>query len=242
MANESGRTRRARATGSRRAPGSSRPAVRRARTRPVETTGPQERISTRRSEQAEDLDVPEFLDEVVEPDSDDDEVSSRSLDLPKRPSNVAATAASLSSRSLSLSSRSLSLSKRGVGRLSSVNPKRAVGMLAVLVFLALTLAVPARTYLAQRAEFNRLQTANEQLQQEIDEYQRTITEQNDPAHIEAEARQRLQYAMPGERAVVLTYPAREKQEEADRAAEAYANNPWYANLWDAMSTPPPVGQ
>lgn len=123
-------------------------------------------------------------------------------------------------------------------RLASVNSRRAIGLLAVLVLLALTLAVPMRTYLAQRAEFQRLQAENVQLAQDIDRYQREVTLQNDPAWIEAQARQRLQYAMPGERPLVLAFPSREKQQAEDKKAREYAANPWYQNLWDSVSTPP----
>lgn len=123
-------------------------------------------------------------------------------------------------------------------RLASVNSKRALGTLVVLVLLALTLAVPTRTYLAQRGEFNRLQAENEQLAREVDHYQRRVTEQNDPAYIEVQARDRLQYVMPGEKPVVLTHPYRDRQEAAEQRAREYAANPWYQNLWDTVSTPP----
>lgn len=123
-------------------------------------------------------------------------------------------------------------------RLASVNSKRALGTLLVLVLLALTLAVPVRTYLAQRGEFNRLQAENEQLAQDVDHYQRRVTEQNDPAYIESQARDRLQYVMPGEKPVVLTYPYRDRRQAEEQKAREYAANPWYQNLWDAVSTPP----
>ncbi|GAA3964974.1 septum formation initiator family protein [Gordonia caeni] len=123
-------------------------------------------------------------------------------------------------------------------RLASVNSKRALGTLLVLVLLALTLAVPVRTYLAQRGEFNRLQAENEQLAHEVDHYQRRVTEQNDPAYIENQARDRLQYVMPGEKPVVLTYPYRDRRQAEEQKAREYAANPWYQNLWDAVSTPP----
>ncbi|MFT3663365.1 MAG: septum formation initiator family protein [Gordonia sp. (in: high G+C Gram-positive bacteria)] len=123
-------------------------------------------------------------------------------------------------------------------RIASVNARRAIGLLAVLVLLALTLAVPTRTYLAQRAEFNRLEAENAQLAQEVDELQKRVTEQNDPAWIEQEARSRLQFRMPGEKVVVLQFPAKERRQAEEKAAREYAANPWYSNLWDAVSTPP----
>ncbi|WOC11450.1 Cell division protein FtsL [Gordonia sp. MP11Mi] len=108
----------------------------------------------------------------------------------------------------------------------------------VVVFLALTLAVPVRTYLSQRSEFNELQQANTQLQKEVAEYERKAVEQNDPAYIEAKARERLQMVKRGERQVILIAPNKEQQEAAERAEREREANPWYQNMWDAVSTPP----
>lgn len=125
-----------------------------------------------------------------------------------------------------------------IQRLGAVNARRAAVGLLVIALLALTLVVPMRTYLAQRAEFNRLQDENAQLSQQVGDYQRRVTELNDPAYVEQQARERLQYVMPGEKPVVLTYPAREQQAADEQKAREYAANPWYSNLWDALSTPP----
>lgn len=123
-------------------------------------------------------------------------------------------------------------------RVASVNSTRAFALTVVVILVALTLVVPIRTYLSQRSEMSRLQAQNVELSKEIADYQRKVTEQNDPAWIEAQARERLQYAMPGEKTVVLTYPSREKQKAEEKKAREYAANPWYQNLWDSLSTPP----
>ncbi|MFZ2512056.1 MAG: septum formation initiator family protein [Gordonia sp. (in: high G+C Gram-positive bacteria)] len=125
-----------------------------------------------------------------------------------------------------------------IQRLGAVNAKRAAISMLVFVMLALTLAVPMRTYLTQRAEFDRLEADNASLTQDVGNYQRRVTELNDPAYVERQARERLQYVMPGEKPVVLTYPAREQQASDQQKAREYAANPWYSNLWDALSTPP----
>ncbi|WP_081604319.1 MULTISPECIES: septum formation initiator family protein [Gordonia] len=125
-----------------------------------------------------------------------------------------------------------------VTRWARVDPKRAAIIGLVVVFLALTLAVPLRTYLAQRSEFNRLQESNAALSAEVADLQKKVTEQNDPAYIEAQARARLQYVKRGEKQVVVIAPNREQQEAADEAERVRAANPWYQNMWDAVSTPP----
>jgi cell division protein FtsB len=127
---------------------------------------------------------------------------------------------------------------RVVAKVASVNSRRAVVAFVVVTVLALILAVPMRTYFSQRGEFNRLQAENVALGQEIDQLQRKVTQQNDPAYIEQQARERLQYKKPGEKLVVLRYPERDRQAADDKAAREHAANPWYENLWDAVSTPP----
>lgn len=125
-----------------------------------------------------------------------------------------------------------------VERLATVNGKRALALAVVLVLLALTLSMPVRTYLSQRGEYNRLQAQNAQLADEVERYERKITQQNDPAYIEAQARERLQYVMPGEKPMVMSFPERDRQQAEERKAAQFAANPWYSNLWDAVSTPP----
>lgn len=131
-----------------------------------------------------------------------------------------------------------SLVARLGNRIASVNSRRAVVFLGVVVVLVLILAVPMRTYLGQRSEYNRLQAQNAELAQEIDELTRKVNQQNDPAYIEQQARERLQYKKPGEKLVVLRFPERDRQAQQEQRAREHAARPWYDNLWDAVSTPP----
>ncbi len=108
----------------------------------------------------------------------------------------------------------------------------------VVCVVALTLAMPLRTYFSQRAEFRQLTASNEQLQREVADYQQKVNEQNDPAYIEAQARTRLQFVKPGEIPLVMLFPADEARREAAERAEERARAPWYGNLWDTLSTPP----
>ncbi|WP_235831534.1 FtsB family cell division protein [Gordonia zhaorongruii] len=129
--------------------------------------------------------------------------------------------------------------RRGLaGRLGHVSPKRAAIVALVIVVLALTLAVPVRTYLSQRSEFNELRQSNAALEAEVAEYKSKIDKQNDPAYIEAQARQRLQYVKRGEKQVIVISPAKEQREAAEKAERERAANPWYQNMWDAVATPP----
>ncbi len=102
----------------------------------------------------------------------------------------------------------------------------------------LTLAVPVRTYIAQRNEFHNLQQANAELKRETAEYKSRLAQQSDPAYIEAEARKRLQMVMKGDKAVVIINPSREEREAAQAQERKRKATPWYENLMNAVSTPP----
>ncbi len=112
-------------------------------------------------------------------------------------------------------------------------------MLAVVLgFVALTLAMPLRTFFTQRAELDQVRAANAAIERENAELTRKVNQQGDPAYVEAQARARLQYVRPGETAFVLEVPGRARAEQERRRAAERAANPWYANLWDSVATPP----
>ncbi|MGV9860590.1 septum formation initiator family protein [Gordonia sp. NPDC003425] len=122
-------------------------------------------------------------------------------------------------------------------RVRAIDTRRAVVLALVLSVVALTLAMPLRTYFAQHAEFTQIAASNQQLRQQVADYQQKVNEQNDPAYIEAKARERLQFVKPGETPLVMLYPGDEERKEAAKRAAEHASNPWYGNLWETLSTP-----
>ncbi len=123
-------------------------------------------------------------------------------------------------------------------RWQRLNPRRAIVLAVVLGFVALTLAMPLRTYFSQRAELDGVRAANTAIERENTELTRKVNEQGDPAYVEAQARARLQYVRPGETPFVLEIPGREAAVAQQRRAAERASNPWFANLWDSVATPP----
>ncbi|OBC09037.1 septum formation initiator family protein [Gordonia sp. 852002-50816_SCH5313054-c] len=134
--------------------------------------------------------------------------------------------------------RRAGFTERMAQRLHHVDAKRAVVLSLVIGVVALTLAMPLRTYFSQHTEFSQLEESNAQLRDQVADYQQKVNEQNDPAYIEAKARERLKLVKPGETPFVMLYP-----DEAARSAErqreaAHEANSWYGNLWQSVSTPP----
>ncbi|MEE4022280.1 septum formation initiator family protein [Gordonia sp. PKS22-38] len=127
-----------------------------------------------------------------------------------------------------------------LARAEGLDAKRAIVLALVISVVALTLAMPVRTYFSQRAEFDQLRASNDQLRTEVSDYQQKVNEQGDPAYIEAMARERLQFVRPGEKALVMMFPGDDARVAAEKKAAERARNPWYGNLWESVATPPAI--
>ena len=117
---------------------------------------------------------------------------------------------------------------------------RAVILAAVLCALALTLAVPMRTYLGQRAESQRLTQEHAELENNLATLRDRRAQQQDPAYIKSEARGRLRLVMPGETPYIVQVPGIEQPPVPAQATRPSRPDPWYTELWRSMSAPQPA--
>lgn len=114
---------------------------------------------------------------------------------------------------------------------------RAVLLAAVLCALALTLAVPLRTYFSQRAEAQHLAAERAQLEQDVASLRDRRAQQEDPAYIKAEARDRLRLVMPGETPYIVQVPGIEQPAVPSQTAKPRDPDPWYTEVWRSISEP-----
>ncbi len=111
----------------------------------------------------------------------------------------------------------------------------ALGVLTVL--LVVVLASPVHRYLASRSAVN---DAAQQLQhdrQQLKSLQQQAARDADPGYIERQARQRLQYAMPGDTVYVVVGAGHRSTLEKTRsaaAATAPSGTSWNARLWSSV--------
>ncbi|MFI6868413.1 septum formation initiator family protein [Nocardia sp. NPDC050406] len=117
---------------------------------------------------------------------------------------------------------------------------RAVLLAAVLCALALTLAVPLRTYFSQRAEAQQLAAERVRLEAEVAQLRDRRAQQEDPAYIKAEARDRLRLVMPGETPYIVQVPGIEQPAVPAQTAKPREPDPWYTEVWRSISEPPPA--
>ena len=114
---------------------------------------------------------------------------------------------------------------------------KAVILAVVVCSLALTLAVPMRTYFAQRAEAAQLAQERRDLEAELARLRDRRAQQQDPAFIRAEARDRLRLVMPGETPYIVQVPGIEEPPRPAAPTSSRAPDPWYTELWETISQP-----
>jgi cell division protein FtsB len=114
---------------------------------------------------------------------------------------------------------------------------RAVLLVALVLLLALTLAGPARQYLAGRAELARLAAEGQALDQRAKELSGQLRAEADPAFRERQARERLTYVLPGDR-LIKVIDGKAVAGDAGTLSAATAPPvaaPWYDALMESLS-------
>ncbi|XGU20936.1 septum formation initiator family protein [Rhodococcus sp. 3Y1] len=94
-----------------------------------------------------------------------------------------------------------------------LSTSRAVVLAMVVLMLALTLAVPLRTYISQRSDAAQVAAERQVLEEELRKLQGQNARFDDPAYIEALARERLRYVKPGETPFQVQLPGDYKEPE-----------------------------
>ena len=108
---------------------------------------------------------------------------------------------------------------------------RALVLALVAATLLLTLAVPVRSWFAQRAEIAGLRADVEAARERVAALQDQKQRWEDPAFVAAEARRRLHFVLPGEVGYVTLGSAESIAAEAANTGPA---QPWYSALWGAV--------
>ncbi len=105
--------------------------------------------------------------------------------------------------------------------------RRAAVFAAVLFVVAMTVAIPAQRYVAQRQNIADLRTQVAQGTDRVADLEKQVATANEPYAIEREARRRLHFVMPGENAYRVVDPLHTQEQQA---AAKTADGAW----WDRM--------
>ncbi|SDD03087.1 FtsB family cell division protein [Actinokineospora iranica] len=114
--------------------------------------------------------------------------------------------------------------------------RRAAVFATVVCALALSVAVPLRTYLSQRSDVEVQQQRQAELRAKVDELQQRKEQLADPEQVLAEARRRLRYVMPGETPYMVELPPEAGGPGASQEpTQPIPDQAWYQALWDAVT-------
>ncbi|TDV45458.1 FtsB family cell division protein [Actinophytocola oryzae] len=115
--------------------------------------------------------------------------------------------------------------------------RRAAVFAIVVCALALSVAVPLRTYLGQRDDVALQEQRQAELRSQVEALEERKAQLADPAQVEAEARRRLRYVMPGETPYMVELPGDSGSDvPGDEPAKGKAKDEsWYQLLWNAVS-------
>jgi cell division protein FtsB len=116
------------------------------------------------------------------------------------------------------------------------SPRRAVMLAGVVCVLALSVAVPLRNYVGQRAELAAVYEQQQVMADKVAELERRRALLADPQHLEAQARERLRYVRPGEVPYVVQLPPGGIAAGVAGTGSAVAPRQlWYAELWKSIN-------
>jgi cell division protein FtsB len=123
-------------------------------------------------------------------------------------------------------------------------PRRAPGGLTgraavlglVVCALVLSLAYPAKEFLAQRGEIGRLRDEQRQAQARVSALEERKRQLADPAYVRAQARARLHYVLPGETVYVVVPPSGSGTGDGATpdVPEVSQDGSWYGRLWGTV--------
>jgi cell division protein FtsB len=113
---------------------------------------------------------------------------------------------------------------------------RAAILAVALASVVLAVALPFKIWVAQRGEISSLQAQTRAQQQHVAALQKQQQQWQDPAYVEQQARLRLHYVKPGEKAyIVLGRPKPPAPSAAKHTTVVpAATGPWYSRLWQSV--------
>lgn len=128
---------------------------------------------------------------------------------------------------------------RRVGYAVGITTGRRAALLAALVcVLMLSVSVPLRNYVGQRAELAAVYEQQQILADKITELERRRGLLADPQHIETQARERLRYVLPGEAPYLVQLPPGTVATDSTGGTGTVQSSvqPWYGQLWKSINS------
>ncbi len=115
--------------------------------------------------------------------------------------------------------------------------RRAAFLGVIAVVLAVLLAPAMRSYVAQRSQVDALSAQVDAQRQQLADLQAQRAAWDDPAYVKAQARERLKFVMPGDRAYTVIDPTPRSSAVGEQrvvTAPATSDRAWFGRLWTSV--------
>ena len=97
------------------------------------------------------------------------------------------------------------------------------------------MALPFKIWLAQRGDISSLQSQTAAQQSHVAALEHQQQQWQDPAYVEQQARLRLHYVLPGEKAYIVLGRTKPKTAKPGQApATPAVTGAWYSRLWQTV--------
>ncbi|MFC7404906.1 FtsB family cell division protein [Georgenia alba] len=137
--------------------------------------------------------------------------------------------------------RALTFGGGGDGQPRPTISLRALALFIVVLVAFAVVAPTLRYAVAQQEQLRELNADVAEARARNTELQRQLERWRDPGYVQAQARDRLGYVMPGETPYVVVDPetvtggeSQAEAEAAQREAERAAATPWYLRTWESV--------
>jgi cell division protein FtsB len=110
---------------------------------------------------------------------------------------------------------------------------RAAILLVALVSVIVAVAVPLKIWVGQRNGLTSLATQTRQTQLKLAQLKAENRQWHQPAYIEAQARTRLHYVLPGQKTYIVLGRTGHATKTAAAKRAIATNGPWYSQFWQS---------
>lgn len=112
---------------------------------------------------------------------------------------------------------------------------RMLALAVILVVVTVLLLPSVGTYMSQRSEIAQLQSSIAEKQQQQDDLKTQISRWDDPAYVKAQARNRINLVMPGEKKYMVVGATGDDSAVGPQSVgDVRTDLPWVDSLWDTV--------
>ena len=112
---------------------------------------------------------------------------------------------------------------------------RMLALAVILVVVTVLLLPSVGTYMSQRSEIAQLQSSIAEKQQQQDDLKTQISRWDDPAYVKAQARNRINLVMPGEKKYMVVGATGDDSAAGPQSVgDVRTDLPWVDSLWDTV--------